>query len=105
MAVGSLVLLAASVTALFPFTANAINGTLVAQDFRRILSPGSGIYLPSDANWENETTQRWDLWNPPTYVISVKPALVEDVQKIVSLIVDCFTCLHWLSSCLLMWNH
>lgn len=84
MAMRCIGLLAATISALFSQSTAAINGTLVAQDFRAILSQGSGIYLPSDENWEDETTQRWNLWNAPTYVISVKPALVEDVQKIVS---------------------
>ena len=76
-------LLFASISTLLPQLVAAINGTLVAQDFRELLSQGSGIYLASDENWENETTQRWNLWNAPTYVVSVKPALVEDVQKVV----------------------
>jgi hypothetical protein len=37
----------------------------------------------SDGNWLNETTQRYNSWDAPTYVVSVKPALKEDVQKVV----------------------
>ncbi|KAF2816389.1 FAD-binding domain-containing protein [Mytilinidion resinicola] len=54
----------------------------IASDLGSTLSPSSSIYLPSDENWTNETTQRWNQWNAPSYVVSVKPAIKEDVQKV-----------------------
>jgi hypothetical protein len=61
----------------------ALNGTQIAHDLGSALSPQSSIYFPSDGNWLNETTQRYNSWDAPTYVVSVKPALKEDVQKVV----------------------
>jgi hypothetical protein len=66
-----------------PLLSEALNGPQIAYDLQSILSPGSGIYLPTDANWTTETTQRFNTWSAPTYVVSVKPALKEDVQKVV----------------------
>ncbi|KAL7916744.1 hypothetical protein GGI35DRAFT_474009 [Trichoderma velutinum] len=47
------------------------------------LSSGTKIFTSTDSNFVNETTQRYTVFNSPTYLQSVKPALESDVQKIV----------------------
>lgn len=59
-------------------------GPAVASHFQKVLSPGAGVFLPSDSNYTTETIQRWDSFSAPNYVVSVKPALDTDVQQIVS---------------------
>lgn len=66
-------------------TLSAQTGPEVASYFRKHLSNASDIYLPSESNYTLETTQRWNAFSAPTYIISVKPATDADVQKIVSL--------------------
>ncbi len=66
-------------------TISAQTGLEVASYLRRYLSSASDIYLPSDSNYTLETTQRWNAFSAPTYIISVKPATDIDIQKIVSL--------------------
>ncbi|TVY94171.1 FAD-linked oxidoreductase [Lachnellula willkommii] len=66
-----------------PSLSETLNGTRIAHDLGSILSPKSSIYLPSDLHWANETTQRFNSWDAPTYVVSVKPGLTEDAQKVV----------------------
>lgn len=61
----------------------ALNGSEIALHLESILSLRSGIFLPTDKNWLNETTQRYQAWNAPTYVVSIKPASKEDVQDVV----------------------
>ncbi|KAG9235758.1 hypothetical protein BJ875DRAFT_482938 [Amylocarpus encephaloides] len=63
--------------------AEALAGAQIAQDLRSTLSSRSRIYLPTDEGWPNEITQRFNSWNGPTYVVAVKPAVKEDVQKVV----------------------
>ncbi|EMR67042.1 putative fad binding domain containing protein [Eutypa lata UCREL1] len=48
------------------------------------LSQGSDAFLAS-AGGGNSTqiTPRWNVWNPPTYVVYAKPAFDTDVQKII----------------------
>ena len=58
------------------------------------LSPGTRVFLRTDSNWTNGTTQRYTTHDAPSYVASVKPALASDVQKVVwrhhrSLYTDC----------------
>ena len=58
------------------------------------LSPGMRVFLRTDSNWTNETTQRYTTHDAPSYLASVKPALASDVQKVVwrhhrSLYTDC----------------
>lgn len=48
------------------------------------LSPGTQVFLPSDSDYTDETIQRWTIYDEPTYIASVKPALESDVQKVVS---------------------
>jgi hypothetical protein len=74
----SLALLSAVSTAF-----NNTTGSQTAAHFREVLSPGTGVFLPSDSNYTTETIQRWDTFSEPSYVVSVKPALDTDVQKIV----------------------
>jgi hypothetical protein len=50
------------------------------------LSPGAEIFLPSDPNAANETTQRYTTWAEPTFIGTIKPATEADVQYIVGLI-------------------
>ncbi|KAI9872699.1 MAG: hypothetical protein M1830_001294, partial [Pleopsidium flavum] len=53
--------------------------------FRAKLSPGAEIYFPSNANYTTEVTQRWSIFEAPTYYAAIKPALASDVQTIVKL--------------------
>jgi hypothetical protein len=62
----------------------ALTGQQIAQDLQASLSTGSGIYLSSNPEYNIKITPRWDVYDPPTYVVAVKPALVGDVQKVVS---------------------
>ena len=48
------------------------------------LSSGSQIFLPSNANYTVDVTQRWTTWDEPTYLGAIKPATEPDVQTIVS---------------------
>ena len=48
------------------------------------LSSETEIFLRSDANYTEEVQQRYTIHDEPTYVASVKPALVSDVQTLVS---------------------
>lgn len=47
------------------------------------LSPGAEILYPSDADYTTEVTQRWNLYDAPTYFGAIKPATESDVQYIV----------------------
>ena len=61
----------------------ALTGSEIKQDLSLVLSPQASISLPSDEGWANETVQRFDAWSAPTYIVSVKPTVEEDVQKVV----------------------
>ena len=61
----------------------AQTGPEIASYFRAHLSKASGVYLPSDSNYNQETLPRWNAFSAPTYIVSVKPATDQDVQKIV----------------------
>ena len=63
----------------------AETGPEIAAYLRKHLSKTSEIFLPSESNYTLETTQRWNAFSAPTYVVSVKPATDSDVQKIVRL--------------------
>lgn len=68
-----------------PSISAALNGTQIAAGLKAAgLSVNSGIYLPSDPRIANETVSRFNTWSAPTYVVTVKPALKEDVQVVVS---------------------
>lgn len=64
-------------------TAFAQTGPEIASYFRTHLSKASGVFLPSDINYTQETIPRWNAFSAPTYIVSVKPATDHDVQKIV----------------------
>ncbi|CAN8102492.1 unnamed protein product [Discula destructiva] len=57
--------------------------TSITQTFRSSLSPQSKIFLASDPNYANETTQRWTVYEEPTYSAAIIPATASDVQTIV----------------------
>ena len=63
----------------------ALTGSQIKEDLQSVLSSQSSIFIPTDQDWTNETTQRYNTWNSPSYIASVKPALKEDVQKLVRL--------------------
>ena len=67
-------------------TTFAQTGPQIAAYFRQQLSNTSAIYLPSEGNYSFETTQRWNLFSAPTYIVSVKPTSDLDVSKIVRLL-------------------
>ena len=48
------------------------------------ISPGAEIFVPSDANWTTEVTQRWSSWLTPSYIGAIKPTTEADIQTIVS---------------------
>jgi len=62
----------------------ALTGSKIAQDLTARLSAGSHVFLPSDPAYANQTTSRWEITAPPTYVVAVKPDSIVDVQKVVS---------------------
>ena len=66
-------------------TTFAQTGPQIAAYFRQTLSHASAVYLPSEGNYSFETTQRWNLFSAPTYIVSVKPTSDLDVSKIVRL--------------------
>ena len=46
---------------------------------------GTQVFFPGQANYANLTTQRWSVYEEPTYAASVKPACVQDVITVVSI--------------------
>ena len=67
------------------FAQTAQTAQQIAAYLRQNLSNTSAVYLPSDGNYSFETTQRWNLFSAPTYIVSVKPTSDLDVSKIVRL--------------------
>lgn len=61
----------------------ALDAFQVKQGLSSILLPQASIILRNDVNWANETVQRFDAWSAPTYIVSVKPAIEEDVRLVV----------------------
>lgn len=57
--------------------------TAITQAFQGNLSAGTKIFLPSDPDYANETTQRWTVYEEPTYAAAIVPATASDVQNIV----------------------
>lgn len=47
------------------------------------LSTGTRVLYHSNPEWHNDTV-RWAEYKPPTYFVSVRPALEADVQALVS---------------------
>lgn len=66
-------------------TVFAQTGPEVASYFRAHLSKASAVYLPTESNYTLDTTQRWNAFSAPIYIVSVKPTTDLDVKKIVRL--------------------
>lgn len=71
--------------------ASALAAAVPAVDLKSVLqqtkhqwSPDTQIFFPSDPNYTDETTQRWNFYSAPSYLASIKPGSEEDVQKVVS---------------------
>lgn len=47
------------------------------------LSSEAEIFYPSDADYNKSVTQRWNLYDAPTYFGAIKPATEADIQHIV----------------------
>ena len=56
----------------------------VLQQTKNKWGPHTQIFFPSDPNYTNETTQRWNFYSAPSYLASIKPGSEADVQKVVS---------------------
>jgi hypothetical protein len=86
-------------TALLGLLSPALAAIIKTRDidslFLSLLSPGAEIYFPSQANFTTEVTQRWTIFEAPTYYAAIKPAIPSDVQAIVSLIHVLWAC--WLT--------
>ena len=65
-------------------TAIALTGPEIATYFSQHLSSASTVYLPGSSDYASNTTQRWNAFSEPTYIVAVKPSTEVDVQKIVS---------------------
>ena len=57
--------------------------SLLAAYFQNYLSSAVMVFLPSQGNYTQETTQRWNAFSAPTYVVSVKSTSDRDVETIV----------------------
>ena len=64
-------------------------------DLRALLSQpqhkwckGTQVFFPGQPNYANLTTQRWTSYEAPSYVASIKPACVEDIEKVVSIFIE-----------------
>lgn len=62
----------------------ALTGQQITADLQSQLSNGSEIIYTSQAAYDSNFAPRYSITAPPTYQIAVKPAVVDDVQKIVS---------------------
>jgi hypothetical protein len=47
------------------------------------LSSGAKIYYPSDTDYAGEVVPRYSLFDPPSFLVTILPATVQDVQNIV----------------------
>ena len=82
--------------------AGSISHTLMERatpDLKSLLSQpqhawcsGTQVFFPGQANYANLTTQRWSIYEEPTYIASVKPACVQDVITVVSIRTSHTTC-------------
>lgn len=61
-----------------------ISSTSIYHYLKDNLSSGADVYLASDANISSLVTQRWNVFEAPSYVVYARPATAEDVQTIVS---------------------
>lgn len=62
----------------------ALTGQQATKALLAQLSNQSEVVCTSDAAYDTDFTPRYNIAGPPSYQIAVKPALVDDVQKIVS---------------------
>ena len=67
------------VTRLDTFRKRDVASTLATQ-----LSPGSTIVFPQDNSWEN-VTERWTLYQAPSFQVAVEPATEQDVVATVNI--------------------
>lgn len=62
-------------------------GTLSRNDIRQLFGPslsaGASILMPSDQNYTELVTQRWTIHEAPSFLATIQPATVEDVENIV----------------------
>ncbi|OTB10566.1 hypothetical protein K445DRAFT_69980 [Daldinia sp. EC12] len=65
-----------------PFTRREISVSRIEQELGPLLSPGSGIFLPSDPEW-SDLNERWNTLAPPDIEVVVQPAKESDVPIIV----------------------
>ena len=66
------------------FASALLTGKQATHDLRDQLSNQSEVVCTSDAAYDSDFTPRYNIAGAPSYQIAVKPALVDDVQKIVS---------------------
>ena len=62
----------------------AVDLKSVLQQPKNNWSPTTQIFFPTDPDYANETTQRWNFYSAPSYLASIKPGTEADVQKVVS---------------------
>lgn len=74
-------LLAVDQTSILTF---ALTAQQIGQDLQSQLSSGSEIVATSQATYDADFTPRYSISAPPSYVVGVRAALVDDVQKTVS---------------------
>lgn len=74
--------LAAAFLATSPLLAST-QGVNYTRIFASGLSSGASIHYPSQADYNTSTVQRASIWDPPTFSVTIKPAIDEDVQYIV----------------------
>lgn len=77
----SLSLLAATITLAAAQQSTSTNLTAL---YGPGLSPGAEIFVPSDLGYSTQVTQRWNLYDAPTYFGAIKPAIEEDVAHVVN---------------------
>lgn len=73
-------------------TAIAAPAPDITELFGPYLSSGASILLASDANYSAAIPQRWSNFAAPSYIATIKPAIVEDVQNIVCHLYNPITC-------------
>ena len=63
----------------------ALTGEQIARDLGPKLSSDASIYFPNTAAYADDVTPWWDTFIDPSYVVAIQPAVVADVQLVVSL--------------------
>jgi hypothetical protein len=72
--------------------ANCLTNNQIAKDLSSVLSVESSIYTASEPEFLTNITARFDVYSPPSYGVAVKPARVQDVQKVVCTYIYGFSC-------------